>query len=89
MDAIKDMMALRQPQSIVGFEKIRVGGANDGGYVKVDNFERIKTALSIGVGLDISWDLSIAKRGVQVLQFVSSNFDFFSRIMDMTMRTGD
>lgn len=43
-----------EPYELVGFEKIRVGRNNDGGYVMVDDFDGIEAAYSIGINDDVS-----------------------------------
>jgi len=60
---------LLEPKKVVGFDKIRVGRANDGGYVHVDDFAGVGKALSFGISDDASWDLDIAKRDIPVHQF--------------------
>ena len=72
MARFKGVLALLEPRSVVGFNKVRVGGNHDGGYVMIDDFAGISAALSLGVGCDMTWDISIAARGIQVLQFDSS-----------------
>jgi hypothetical protein len=50
--------------------KLRVGNpAGDGGYVMVDSFRGVTSALSIGIGNNVSWDLDLASRGIQVFQY--------------------
>lgn len=69
IEPIKDMLSLLEPHDVVGFDKIRVGGDHDGGYVMLNDFAGISAALSLGVGGDMRWDLSMAERGIDVLQF--------------------
>jgi len=57
------------PRRAVGFRKIRVGRGTDGGYVLLDAFERVSSALSLGIAGECSWDLDIAVRGIEVYQF--------------------
>jgi hypothetical protein len=57
------------PCKSVEHQKIRLGADADGGYVCLDDFEGIKTALSFGIDTDVSWDLDVAKRGIVVHQF--------------------
>jgi len=52
-----------------GREKIRVGGARDGGYVMLDDFAGVAAAYSLGIGDDVSWDLEIARKGIPVFQY--------------------
>jgi hypothetical protein len=55
-----------QIRRVLGFDLIRVGGANDGGYVLLNDLSQIGGVLSLGIGLDISWDVSISEK-VQVI----------------------
>ena len=58
------------PCGHAGLQKVRVGNPNgDGGYVMIDDFDAIAGAISIGVGGDVSWDLDIANRGIDVFQY--------------------
>jgi glycosyltransferase involved in cell wall biosynthesis len=70
--AIGDVLSLLAPHSVAKFRKIRVGVGGDGGYVMLDDFAGISTALSLGVGADVSWDAAIADRRIRVLQFDDS-----------------
>lgn len=58
-----------QPVKVKRFAKTRIGRVHDGGYVMLDDFDNVRTALSCGVGDDASWDLALAGRGVTVHQF--------------------
>jgi hypothetical protein len=49
--------------------KVRLGGPHDGGYVCLEDFSDIDAAISLGVGDDVSWDASIAERGLIVYQY--------------------
>ena len=60
---------LLRPNAVMHFPKIRVGTDKDGGYVLVDDFDKIDAAISLGVGEDVSWDLGIAEKGIEVYQF--------------------
>ncbi len=57
------------PQAIVGHGKVRMGSPSDGGYVCIDDFEGVDTALSFGINDDISWDLDAAAQGLTIYQF--------------------
>ncbi len=48
---------------------VRIGRDNDGGYVMLNEFERINAAYSFGICDDISWDLFFAKRGIDVYMY--------------------
>lgn len=47
------------------FSLIRIGGNNDGGYLIPDDLVGVNYSFSPGVGDQISFDLDLAKRGVQ------------------------
>ena len=66
---LRQMLSSLRPLRAVGFDKIRVGRAHDGGYVMLDDFSGIGTAFSCGIGGDCSWDSMIAGRGIPVHQF--------------------
>jgi hypothetical protein len=67
---IRELYDLVRPLGLPGLRKIRIGNAHgDGGYVMVDDFDGITAALSLGIGLDISWDLQMAGMGVEIHQF--------------------
>ena len=57
------------PQRALGQSKIRLGSGNDGGYVCLDDFNRITVALSVGIESNDDWDCSIADKGIVVHQF--------------------
>jgi hypothetical protein len=58
-----------RPHAVPGFRKRRLGRTCDGGYVMLDDFACVTTALSIGVGPEVSWDADVAALGIRVLQF--------------------
>ena len=60
---------LMAPRRVTGHRKIRVGGRTDGGYVMLDDFSKLQTAFSLGVGPNVDWDYAIAERGIAVHQF--------------------
>jgi hypothetical protein len=47
----------------------RVGRDFDGGYVICDDVLNYSTAISIGIGDDVSFDFALASNGVRVMQF--------------------
>ena len=63
--------ALRQlrPQRVIGFNKVRVGGASDGGYVCLDDFDGVDTVLSFGIDHNVDFDDDMAARGAHLYQF--------------------
>jgi len=47
---------------------LRVGDEGDGGYVMADHFTT-STAISIGIGGNVSWDLAMSSRGYTIAMF--------------------
>ena len=47
---------------------LRVGDEGDGGYVMADHFTTT-TAISIGIGGNVSWDLAMSSRGYSIAMF--------------------
>ena len=66
---VRAILAPLAPAAAREVAKIRVGRAFDGGYIMLDDFAGIGAALSLGIADDVSWDASIADRGIPVLQF--------------------
>jgi len=66
---IRNTLRLLEPQKVKGHRKARFGSANDGGYVHLDDFEGVDTALSLGIDHNINWDKDVADRGLTVYQF--------------------
>jgi Methyltransferase FkbM domain len=62
-------LALISPVAVLNKSKRRVGGANDGGYVMLDDLDGIRVCYSLGVGPDVTWDMEMAERGALVLQY--------------------
>lgn len=58
-----------RPHDVEGFEKCRVGGSSDGGYVMLDDFATSHNALSLGIGFEVSWDVDMAGRGFRIFQY--------------------
>ncbi|WCT74846.1 hypothetical protein PQ455_06405 [Sphingomonas naphthae] len=63
------LLALMKPMRARGFEKIRVGASDDGGYVMIDDFRPDMPCYSIGVGGDVSWDWDLANLGLSIFQY--------------------
>jgi hypothetical protein len=66
---ILSVVRLLEPRKAVGYEKIRVGSAGDGGYVQLNDYSGISAAISFGIFNDDNWDLAVARMGVPVYQF--------------------
>ncbi len=56
---------------IAGAKYRRVGRANDGGYVMLDDLvpQNIDAAYSFGINDDVSWDEAIAELGIEVYMY--------------------
>lgn len=65
---VAEAIGLLQPCRVDGLGCVRVGAGNDGGYVMLDALAapHVAAAYSCGVGEDVSWDLDIASRGIDV-----------------------
>ena len=46
---------------------VRIGADSDGGYLVPDDFEGLQVAVSPGVSTEISFDLGMADRGLDIL----------------------
>lgn len=56
------------PLRVVGHSKLRAGRRNDGGYIMLDDLDGVRTAISAGIGREVSWDVAMAERGIDVIQ---------------------
>lgn len=79
------VVSLLRPYKCSNKKKSRFGKIGDGGYVHIDDFASITTAISLGIANEVSWDLEMASRGIKVYQYdnsvdgppqQSSNFHF-------------
>jgi hypothetical protein len=68
-EQIRNVLRLLRPQRAIGQTKARFGCEGDGGYVHLDDFEGVDTALSLGIDYNISWDRAAADRGLEIHQF--------------------
>jgi hypothetical protein len=68
----RGFLGLLRPHDVLGKNKRRIGSDDDGGYVMLDDFASVRSAVSLGIGPDISWDLDMAALGVRVYQFDDS-----------------
>lgn len=53
-------------KSAVEFPLVRIGKNADGGYVMLDDFERIEACYSFGIGAEVSWEESMAAKNIDV-----------------------
>ncbi len=58
-----------EPMRAIDYQKIRIGKECDGGYVMLNDFGSIAAAYSIGICDEVSWDLAMAERGIEVFQY--------------------
>lgn len=58
---IAPIIEYMRPHSIIGYQKTRIGGKNDGGYVCIDDFKNIDLAISGGVFDDDRWETEISR----------------------------
>jgi hypothetical protein len=68
----RDLFRRINIKSVTGHKKKRFGRDSDGGYVMIDNLDKITCAYSLGIAREVSWDLDVAARGIPVLQFDDS-----------------
>lgn len=66
---IRNTLRLLRPQRAKGYTKRRFGASGDGGYVHLDDFEGVDTAISLGIDHNITWDRAIADRGLTIHQY--------------------
>lgn len=67
--AVLAILRQLEPMRAVDHAKLRIGKECDGGYVMLDDFQGIAVAYSIGICDEVSWDLSMAERGIEVFQY--------------------
>jgi hypothetical protein len=88
--AILSLLSLLTPRQATNIRKIRLGRDGDGGYVLLDDFANVSSALSFGINTDCSWDLTIAERGIDVYQYdhtvdgppvANPRFQFFKKMI--------
>jgi hypothetical protein len=63
------ILSLLTPVAAVGCRKVRLGDDGDGGYVLLDRLAPAGVCLSLGVGDNVSFDLTLAQLGYDVFQF--------------------
>lgn len=91
---INEIRTLLKSLAPVAIEQplVRVGGKDDGGYLLPDDLAEITTAVSPGVSTEVSFDLAMADRGVDVLMADASvdgppvenaYFHFHSKFVDV------
>ena len=69
INRVNEIYEFLKPVKAVEGKKVRIGNPNDGGYVCLDYFSNIAAAVSLGISTDVSWDLEIASRNINVYQY--------------------
>lgn len=66
---IKRIRSFLTVKDVDGMKYVRVGRDYDGGYVMADHFPAGSIAYSFGISNDVSWDMDIAQRGIDVFMY--------------------
>ncbi|MBC6404138.1 MAG: FkbM family methyltransferase [Rhodospirillales bacterium] len=66
---IFDALELLTPVEITDLAKIRIGRHGDGGYVMADRFRPGQKVYSYGVSHEITFDLDLAERGLEIFLY--------------------
>ena len=66
---VLDILSLLTPYDVPGERKVRVGPANDGGYIMLDRLRPDQNVLSYGLGWDVRFEYDLAERGHTVFMF--------------------
>lgn len=67
--AARGLLGLLRPHDVAGAGKVRIGRAFDGGYVMIDAFDKVEAVYSLGINDDVSWDIEMASRGLDIHQY--------------------
>ena len=54
---------------VLGYNKIRIGRKNDGGYIFLNDFKNIKIAYSFGINNEISFEKELADKNIDVYMY--------------------
>ena len=60
---------LLRPKDVYGKKKVRIGKEGDGGYVLLNDFENISIAYSFGICNDVSFDLELAEKNIDIFMY--------------------
>lgn len=64
-----ELMRMIRPHRMAGTSKVRIGNDFDGGYVLPETALDCDVVLSVGIGIDVSFDFHMAERGAVIFQF--------------------
>jgi len=90
-DKLMSLIAMLRPKGTIA-PLIRVGSAEDGGYLVPDDLDGITAAVSPGVNQEITFDLDMAARGIDVYMADASvngppqnhpAFHFYKKFLDV------
>lgn len=65
----RELHSLLHIAKVEGFDLVRTGKHNDGGYIMLDDFHAGNIAYSFGICDDVSWDKDMASRGYDVFMY--------------------
>lgn len=68
-DYYDELQTLLMVGKAEGFDLVRIGRDNDGGYISLNDFEEGNIAYSFGISNDVSWDKDMASRGYDVFMY--------------------
>ena len=68
-DYYDELQALLTVDKAEGFDLVRIGKENDGGYIYLNDFREGGIAYSFGICDDVSWDKDMASRGYDVFMY--------------------
>jgi len=68
---VASVARLLQTCRVEGEALVRIGGEIDGGYVMLDSLRppTVTAGYSFGVGHDVSWDVAVARRGIDLFLY--------------------
>jgi hypothetical protein len=67
---IRDALSLLTPYEVPSLTKVRIGNkTGDGGYAMADHFRPGQKVYSYGISTEISFDLAMAERGLQIFMY--------------------
>jgi hypothetical protein len=56
-------------KEVLGYNKIRIGNNNDGGYILLNDLKNIKIGYSFGISREISFDKGLADKNIDVFMY--------------------
>ena len=69
MNNKSSMYQIIKPKEILGKKKVRIGKESDGGYVLLNDLEKIKFAYSFGISNEISFDKYLADLNIDIFMY--------------------